>query len=395
MLVLKNARLLPELTEGFAGSRGDVVLEGNLIREVVPAGTAFYPGAETFDMTGKTFIPGLIEAHLHLDLCGMNTFEENVQPDAYRVMRAVSLAQEYLRTGYTTIRDVGDRNNIIISVARAFDEGLVPGPTVLASGKILSPTESGNEFFGDMYLEADSPEEFRKAVRTQYQAGAKWIKIMGTGAVMNPGAEPGAPIIMEEELLEACKTAAFVNRPVAVHCHGKEGIKMCIRCGVRTVEHSSVMDEECIRMYLAQDKTYMIPTVSSAYAFAEIPGLVPEFMSAKSRKVVKLMAEGTIAAYEAGVKMGWGTDAGVYAGSHGNGLYEFRCRVHKLGFSPLDTLIQITKNNAEILYIDDQVGTIAPGKIADLVAIDGNPDQDIERIAAVAAVFKGGRLVKL
>lgn len=394
MLILKNARLLPELTEGFAG-RGDIVLENSIIREVVPAGTAYYPGAETYDMTGRTVIPGLIDAHVHLDLCGMDTFEENVQPDAYRVMRAVSLAQGYLRSGYTTIRDVGDRNNIIISVAQAFDEGLVPGPTVPASGRILSPTESGNEYFGDMYVEADSPQEYRKAVRKQYQAGAKWIKIMGTGAVMNPGAVPGAPIIMEEELKAACEAAAYVNRPVAVHCHGSEGIKMCIRCGVRTVEHSSIMDEECIRMYLAQDQTCMIPTVSSAFAFAEIPGLVPEFMSAKSRKVVKLMAEGTIAAYEAGVRMGWGTDAGVYEGSHGSGLYEFQCRVHKLGFSPLDTLIQVTKNNAEFLYLDDQVGTITPGKIADLVAIDGNPDQDIEKIADVAAVFKKGRLVTI
>ena len=391
MVVLKNARILPELTEGFDGDRADIVIENGLIQEIKAPGTV--AAADAYDMTGKTVIPGLIEAHLHLDLCGMNTFEENVQPDAYRVMRAVKLAQDNLRMGYTTVRDVGDRNNIIISVARAFDEGMVMGPTVLASGKIISPTEAGNEFFGDMYLEADSPEEYRKAVRTQYQVGAKWIKIMGTGAMMNPGATPGVPIIMEDELKAACDTAKFVNRPVAVHCHGTDGIKMCIRCGVRTIEHSSIMDDECIRMYKAQDQTFMIPTLSAPFSFIEMPELVPEFMTKQATKVVKILSEGMIAAYEAGIKMGWGTDAGVYEGSHGNGLYEFRIRVNKLGMKPIDTLLQATKYNSEILYIDDKVGTIKEGKVADLVAYDGASDQDIEVLGDVACVFKNGRLV--
>ncbi|MBQ6582959.1 MAG: amidohydrolase family protein [Mogibacterium sp.] len=391
MVVLKNARILPELTEGFDGDRADIVIENGLIQEIKAPGTV--AAADAYDMTGKTVIPGLIEAHLHLDLCGMNTFEENVQPDAYRVMRAVKLAQDNLRMGYTTVRDVGDRNNIIISVARAFDEGMVMGPTVLASGKIISPTEAGNEFFGDMYLEADSPDEYRKAVRTQYQVGAKWIKIMGTGAMMNPGATPGVPIIMEDELKAACDTAKFVNRPVAVHCHGTDGIKMCIRCGVRTIEHSSIMDDECIRMYKAQDQTFMIPTLSAPFSFIEMPELVPEFMTKQATKVVKILSEGMIAAYEAGVKMGWGTDAGVYEGSHGNGIYEFQIRVNKLGMKPIDTLLLATKYNSEILYIDDKVGTIKEGKVADLVAYDGAPDQDIEVLNTVACVFKKGRLV--
>ena len=393
MLVLKNARILPELTEGFDGSAADIVIDNGIIQEIRPAGTV--AAAESYDMTGKTVIPGLIEAHLHLDLSGMNTFEENVQPDAYRTMRAVKLAQDNLRMGYTTVRDVGDRNNIVISVAKAFDEGMVQGPTVLPSGKIISPTEAGNEFFGDMYLEADSPDEFRKAVRTQYQAGAKWIKIMGTGAMMNPGATPGVPIIMEDELKAACEMAAFVNRPVSVHCHGSEGIKMCIRNGVRTIEHSSIMDDECIRMYKAQDQSYMIPTLSAPFSFVEMPELVPSFMTEQAKKVQKILTEGMIAAYEAGIKMGWGTDAGVYEGSHGNGIYEFRIRVNKLGMKPIDTLLQATKWNSEILYIDDKVGTIKEGKCADLVALNGKPDEDIEALADVACVLKNGRLVTI
>lgn len=173
MIVLRNARILPELTEGFEGTSADIVIDGGLIQEIKPACSA--SGGEVLDMTGKTVIPGLIEGHLHLDLCGMSTFEENVQPDAYRTMRCLKLAQDNLRMGYTTVRDLGDRNNITISIAKAIDEGMVMGPDVLACGRIISPTEAGNEFFGDMYAEADSPDEYTKAVRRQYQLGAKWM----------------------------------------------------------------------------------------------------------------------------------------------------------------------------------------------------------------------------
>lgn len=271
MLVLKNARLIPELTEGFDGTCADIVIDGGVIEEIRSAGSLSASSAQTIDLSGKTLIPGLIEAHLHLDLCGKNTFEENTEPDSYRIMRCLKLAQDNLRQGYTTVRDVGDRSNITIGMARAVNEGMVMGPDILTSGMILSPTEKGNDFFGDMYAEADSKDAFTRAVRRQYQLGADWIKIMGTGAVMNPGGEPGRPIIYEEELAAAVRAADYAGLPVAVHCHGTEGIKMCIRCGVRTVEHSSIMDDECIRMYKESDRSYPIPTLSPLVNFIESP----------------------------------------------------------------------------------------------------------------------------
>lgn len=393
MIVLRNARIIPELTENYNGTAADIVLDAGIIQEILPPRTAH--GENTLDMTGKTVTPGLIEGHLHLDLCGMNTFEENVQPDAYRAMRCLKLAQDNLRMGYTTVRDLGDRNNIVISVAQAVADGFVVGPDILASGCIISPTEAGNDFFGDMYCEADSQAEYTKAVRRQYQLGAQWIKIMGTGAVMNPGAVPGQPIIYEKELKAACDAAAYVNLPVAVHCHGSEGIKMCIRSGVRTVEHSTVLDDECIRMYQNTDATFMMPTMSTLYAFLERSENMPKHYVEKSRRMEAVQREGMIAAHEAGLKIGWGTDAGVYEGSHGNGIFEFRVRVHKMGITPLEVLVQATKNNAEILCIDDQVGTIAVGKRANLVAFDGNPDENIEDMLRVSAVFKSGELVHI
>ena len=391
MLVLRNARIIPELTEGYDSDRADIVIDNGIIQEIKAPKTA--DAGEVLDMTDMTVIPGLIEAHLHLDLKGTNTFEENVQPDAYRSMTALKLAQDNLRQGYTTVRDVGDRNNIVIDIARAVREGAVVAPDILASGKIISPTERGNDFFGTMYLEADSPEEFRKAIRKQYQRGADWIKIMGTGAIMNPGAEPGLPIITEEELKAACDMADFLKMPVSVHCHGTEGIKMCIRNGVRTIEHSTILDDECLRMYKASNQSFMMPTLSAPHSFLDWPEGMPKHYVEKSKKIVKVLDEGMREAYLQGIKMGWATDAGVYEGSHGNGIYEFRIRVNQLGMDQKDTLIQATKYNAEILMIDDRVGTIKAGKKANLAVFRGNPDEDIEKLNDVALVIKDGKKV--
>lgn len=393
MRVLRNARIIPELTPGFTDVQADIVVEGEKIVEILPAKTA--KGSDVLDMTGNTVIPGLIEAHLHLDLSGMDVYEENTMPDAYRAMRALRLAQDNLRKGYTTVRDLGDRNNIVLYVAKAVKEGLVTGPDILASGKIITPTECGNEYFGGMYLEADSPMEFRKAVRKQYQLGADWIKVMATGAVMNPGGTPGEPIIMEDEMRAVCEAANYVGRPVAIHCHGVEGTKMAIRCGVRTVEHSSIMDDECIRMYLATDQTFPIPTLAPMTNFVEFSEDKPKFYVEKATQIRKELVESMRAAYQAGVKLGWGTDAGVYVGSHGDGIYEFRIRVRDLEFTPKDCLIQATKNNAEILLIDDEVGTIETGKKANLLAVRGNPDEDINALEDVQMVMKGGKVIIL
>lgn len=396
MLILKNARLVPALTEGYDGQSGDVVIEEGKIKEITAAGAAQYGEKdEVIDLAGKTLIPGLIEAHLHLDLCGMNTFEENVQPDSYRVMRALRLAQDNLKMGYTTVRDVGDRNNITLGLSQAVKDGLVVAPDILTSGMIISPTEMGNEYFGAMYLEADSPDEYVKYVRRQYQLGADWIKIMGTGAIMNPGATPGVPIIFERELQAACEAADYVNRPVAVHCHGTDAIKMCIRCGVRTVEHSSLMDDECIEMYLKTNKTFPVPTASPVIDFVEHADNRPKHYVEKTLKIMDQYMEGMNKLRKSGVKIGWATDAGVYEGSHGNGIYEFRARVKHLGFTPLECLIQATKNNAEILMIDDMVGTIKVGKKANLVAYNGNPDKDVEALNCVDLVLKAGEIIKL
>lgn len=394
MIVLKNARIIPELTPGFEGQYADIIIEEEKIAEILPANSANYSQAHVIDIEGKTITPGLIDAHVHVDLCGMNTFEENVQPDTFRVIRALKLAQDNLHKGYTTLRDVGDRNNIVISLAKAIKEGYCVGPDILASGKIVSPTEAGNNFFGDMYHECDSPAECVKAVRQHWQNGADFIKYMGTGAIMNPGGEPGASIITDEELQAIVETADRLNLPVAGHAHGAEGIKSAIKLGVRTVEHSSIMDDECIEMYKNSDKTFMIPTMAPLTHFLEHADQHPKHYVEKSKKLHDVMCEGYKKSYKAGIKMGFGTDAGVYAGGHGDGLYEFKARFKYIGIKPLDCLIQATKNNAEILLIDDLVGTVQVGKKANLVVFDGKPDELIDDLDNVSLVIKDGKIVK-
>lgn len=391
MIVLRNARVIPELTPDYDGEIADIVIDGDRIVALTSPSTAV--GDDIVECDGCTVIPGLIDAHVHLDLCGKDTFEENSEPDAYRLIRALKLAQDNLRRGYTTIRDVGDRNNIVLHMSKASNEGMVVAPDILASGKILTPTEMGNDFFGTMYEECDSPMEFRKAVRRQYQLGADWIKVMATGAVMNPGGKPGAPIIMEDEMRAICETADYVGLPVSIHCHGVDGTKMAIRCGVRTVEHSSIMDDECIEMYLNSNKTFPIPTLAPMSNFIEFAEGKPAHYVEKAKAMRESMIASMKKAYKAGVKLGWGTDAGVYEGSHGDGIYEFRKRVYDAGFAPKDCIIQATKNNAEILMIDDEVGTVEVGKKANLVVINGQPDVTIDDLENVELVIKSGNKV--
>ncbi|WP_291634667.1 amidohydrolase family protein, partial [Clostridium sp.] len=165
ILVLQNARVLEELTPDFKGDFADIVIDGDRIADILPAGSAVT--GEIINVNGKTVLPGFIDAHVHLDLSGMDTWQENTQSDAFRVLRAASLAQDNLKKGFTTLRDLGDRNNIIIDLSNAVRNGFVVAPDILASGMIISPTERGNNFFENMYAEADGKYEVVKAVRKQ------------------------------------------------------------------------------------------------------------------------------------------------------------------------------------------------------------------------------------
>ena len=392
MLILKNARVLPQLTESPVDQLCDIVIEGENISSITSAGSA--KGDDIVDLAGKTLLPGLIDAHVHLDCSGMNIWEENEQPDAYRVLRAVWLARNTLAKGFTTLRDCGDRNNTIIDLARAVKDGYIEAPDILAAGVIITPTESGNEYFKGMYAESDGHDEIVKNVRRQIQRGADWIKYMGTGAVMNPGGEPGAPIYTQEEVDAICKTAAMRGVPVVAHGHGSAGIQYAINAGVRTIEHASILTEEIVESLKGNTDTYLVPTMLPFARWSEAEGDFPEHYLEKGRKIFQQQVKSVSMAYKAGLKLGFGTDVGTYTDSHGDNSHEFKVRVKFANMKPLDTLLQATKYNSEILKIENEVGTIKVGKRANLVVFDGKPDENIDDVDRVHLVIKAGVPVK-
>jgi len=391
-LILRNVRLIPQLTVGFSGEFGDIVLENDRIKQISTAGSE---SGEGIDMAGKTALPGFIDGHVHLDLLGTDVWEENFQTDVTRAMRCLYRANASLRAGFTTLRDLGDRNGIVIDVAAAVDGGYVFGPDIIASGMILSPTESGNQYFKGMYLEADGCDEVQKGTRRLIQNGAKWIKYMGTGAYMNPGGEPGSAIYTQEEVDIIVKTANMYNIKVAGHNHGEVGILTAIKAGVRTIEHSTMMNDEIMNLVKGSDTTYLCPTLAPDAGWAKTIGLgnVPTFYATENQKK---MSEGEYErynkAYKMGLKLGFGSDAGVYQDSHGDNSLEFKARVSAAEMAPIDVLLQMTSINAEILMIDHEVGTIAPEKKANIVIIDGKPDINVGDIDKVAYVIKSGAI---
>ena len=395
MLTLKNCRFLPELVESYDGCQGDLVLDGGKIVSILPAGTAPQTG-DVLDLQGKTVLPGLFDLHVHLTLSGGDTLIDNAKSPVEMALDAVKFAQDTLYAGFTTIRDVGSCHNVAIALRYSIQSGKLVGPNILASGKILTPTEAGNDFFQGLYVECDTPDEIKKAVRGEMKQGADFIKIMGTGAVMNPGGEPGQPIYSYEELKAVVDAAAFKGTYVATHCHGTRAIKDSIRAGVRTIEHASLMDDECIELLLAhRDTSYIVPTLNILMHMLDGVPESSTFFVEKARTVLNGVRTGVRKAYEAGLTIGFGTDQGGCPVRHGDNADEFLHRRDFLGMKEIDILKQATVYSARIAGVEDRLGTLKPGKEADVIAVDGDPLTDLSVMRdKVCLVIRGGDVVR-
>ncbi len=395
MKVLKNCRFIPELVEGYEGTSGDILVEDGRILEVTEGKDAYPEDAEVYDMGGKYALPGFFDMHIHLSLSGGDTLIDNAKSPVQQTLDAVKFAQDSLYAGFTTIRDVGSCYNVAVDLRNAINDGKITGPNIIACGKIITPTESGNEFFADMYEEADGPEEILKAVRNEMKKGADFIKIMGTGAVMNPGGEPGQPIYTLDELKAVVEAAKFKDTYVATHCHGTQAIKNSIIAGVHTIEHASVLDDEAIEMLKGNEDTFIIPTLNVIYGLVDSVPESSTFMMAKAKWVMERIKIGIRKAYDAGLLLGFGTDQGATPLRHGKNGAEFVLRKEFWDMKEIDILKQATINSAIIAGCDKDYGTIKAGKVADIVGIDGNPIEDISRCRDnVEVVVKSGELVK-
>ncbi len=347
----------------------------------------------------EVILPGLIDCHIHIGLQGKpNTFDENFVEDKLRAIRAAAVMEKTLLAGYTTVRNAGSVNWIDMSVKDAVEKGDVIGPNILTTGKILSITAQGAEYFEGLYEEADGYDGFRYAARKQLKKGADLLKIMATGAIMNPGSVPGAVQPDEEEIRAAVREAKKLNKRVAAHAHGAEGMKNAIRAGVDTIEHGTFADKEAHRMM--KDKgIYLIPTLSPGYFMNKYgeEGGVASFMMKMIKKRRQSRIDSTRKALDRGVKVACGSDAGTPFNYHRNNANEARLFV-KLGLmTPAEALIADTRDSADACGLLDQVGTVEEGKNADLLVVEGDPTKNIEILSDshnVKMVIRKGQIIK-
>jgi imidazolonepropionase-like amidohydrolase len=360
-----------------------------------------YPEADMSDLKGMTLMPGLIDTHVHLSLHGSaNYFNEMImESPSLAALKAVKKVNRILKSGFTTIRTLGDKGQIDIAMKTAIENGDILGPRIRTSGMCLTITGGHGDMFPPhveiqgMGRIVDGPVEARKAAREQIKAGADNIKLMATGGGMSPGPATVAQLTIEE-MQAAVEEANKYDKTTAAHAIGTEGIKNALKAGVRTIEHGSFLDAEGIDLLLAKD-AYLVPTLA---AFKTIKygkeGGVPEYTIEKVQYFQTAHTKNLKKAIAAGVKIVVGTDAGTPFNYHGESAYELECLVAN-GFSEMQAIQAATKTAAEALMLPD-LGTIEKDKIADLIVIDGNPLEDImilQDVDKINMVFKEGKLM--
>ena len=333
--------------------------------------------AHVVDLTGKFIIPGLIDCHIHVDLGGLaNTFAENLVEDKLRTLRGAQYMKKTLRAGFTTVRSVGSVNGIDFAIKAGIEAGYVKGPRMMCAGRIISMTCSGTEYFDGMYRVADGEDECRKAAREQLKDGADFIKLMATGAIMNPGGVPGAHQLDRAEMAAVVEEGLKLGRHTAAHAHGSQGVINAVEAGVRTIEHGTLASDEALDK-MAEAETFLVPTFSVMLQFQNHDQDIPAFMVEKSRDILASYGDLVKRARSKGVRIAMGTDAGTNYNFHGNNAEELVYLVEQGISTPWQALASATNIAAQAIMIDQEVGTLKPGKIADFLVLTDNPIKNI------------------
>jgi imidazolonepropionase-like amidohydrolase len=383
-----------------------IVIEGGRIKDVVN-GTQAPAGAKTIDLGTQTCMPGLIDAHTHLTdqtsrTASVDKFHWNIADYA---IRSTVYARRTLLAGFTTVRNVGDMDNESISLRNAINAGIVPGPRMYTAGKAMGTT-GGHADPTDGYREdlagdpgptdgiINSPEDAAKAVRIHYKVGADLIKIMPSGGVLDESSSADNAQMTLEEIKAVVATAHDYGFTVAAHAHGAEAIRRAVIGGVDSIEHGTYMDAEDMKL-MVERGTWYVPTIIAGDFVArqaKVPGYYPAQIAAKAAAIGPLIQATAGRAYKAHVKIAFGTDAAVYP--HGQNAHEFELMVGA-GMPPMFTIQAATINAAQLLKHDKDLGTVAAGKIADVVAVPGNPIDDISLMKRVSFVMKDGVVYKV
>lgn len=372
-----------------------VVIESGRITSVNPASV---PPGQAIELKGLTLLPGLIDVHTHVthDLEGDWTHHAVTESAADLTLRAVRNAGRTLTAGFTTIREVGARDLVDVRLMHAIDEGWVDGPRVIPSGAPIGITGGHCDATGyapgvvERGIEsgvADGVDAMLRAVRYQIKYGARWIKICATAGVLSFEGQAGAQQMSDVEIRATVEEAARHGLKVAAHAHGTEGIMAAARAGVASIEHGSLLSDEAIQL-LKEKGTYLVPTAYLSDAVD--PARLPPVMRAKAEYVIPRAKDGLRRAIRAGVKIAFGTDAGVYP--HGQNAREFATLVDR-GMTPIEAIRTATVNAADLLGLTDR-GRIATGQLGDLIGVAGDPLQDIRILQDVRLVIKGGKVVR-
>jgi imidazolonepropionase-like amidohydrolase len=383
-----------------------ITIEGDRITSVVPA-TQAPAGATVIDLSHATVLPGLIDCHTHLDARAdrydeIYNFKDTPFDSAFA---GVVNARKTLEAGFTSVRDVGSLPFLAVDLRNSINEGFIPGPRIVASGPAISITGGHGDLnnfspqtrvvmFPDErdFQIADSVDEIKHVIRAQVKYGVDVIKILATGGVLSKGDSPGAPQFTFEELKAAAETAHMAGRKIAAHAHGTEGIKNSILAGIDSIEHASLIDDEGIRL-AKEHGTYLVMDIyNDDYILNEAPKFgLPQENIDKEKMVGRLQRENFQKAVKAGVKMAFGTDAGVYP--HGDNAKQFYYMV-KFGMTPAQAIRAATSSAADLIGRAQDVGTIEPGKFADIIAVDSDPLADVRVLEHVDFVMKGGVVYK-
>lgn len=353
----------------------------------------------TLDLGDVTLLPGLTDCHVHLIGREEQTpYQKLTETAAHAAIEGVVNARKTLDAGFTTVRDLGARDFADVALRDEIAAGRVPGPRMLVATSSISAT-GGHGDLNDLPENvrvrrytgiADGPDEIRKKVRENIKFGADWIKVLATGGIGSAGTDPRQSDYTEEEIRAAVLAAREKGRDVAVHAHGTLGILRAARAGVRSIEHSSMLDDEAIAVLKANGTFIVSNPLSNAYMLERgTAGGYQDYQLRKSREVYGLKVESLRKAIRAGIPVAYGTDAGVQI--HGINGKQLAIYV-EAGMTPLQAIQSATVNAADLLGWP-MVGAIAPGKYADLVAVDGDPLKDVKLLEKIPFVMKGGEVV--
>jgi len=392
---VKNQQMLKEMT---------IVTDGAIILRVDKGYTKATQTDKVIDLKKSTVMPGLIDMHVHMEsetgpANYLNGFTWNAGDYAFQ---SVVFAQKTLMSGFTSVRDLGG-SGVNISLRNAINKEWIIGPRVYTAGKSLATTgghaDPTNNFRKDLMGDpgpkegvVNGVEDCAKAVRQRYKEGSDLIKITATGGVLSMAKDGSGAQFTEEEIKAIVNTAKDYGFKVAAHAHGAEGMKRAVMAGVNSIEHGTYMSEEVMDL-MKQKGTYLVPTIiagKSSADSAKKPGYYPEIVRAKALVVGNFIQATFAKAYQRGVKIAFGTDAGVYA--HGKNWIEF-VYMTEAGMPILEAIKTATVNAADLIG-DDRLGSIEKDKLADIIAVDGDPVKDITSMGRVIFVMKNGVVYK-